>query len=128
LSQRLPATRSSLALLQGSYFALTGLWGLLHDRSFQWVTGPKTDVWLLKTVSVLVTTIGGTLALAGVARRPTPEIGFMAAASAAGLMAIDCYYVARRRISPVYLLDAIAEAGIVAAWIALSRNGSIRRS
>jgi hypothetical protein len=43
-------------------------------------------------------------------------------------MAIDCYYVARRRISPVYLLDAVAEAGIVAAWIALSRNGSIRHS
>lgn len=36
--------------------------------------------------------------------------------SAAGLSLIDLVFVARRRISPVYLLDAAAEAALVAAW------------
>ena len=28
-----------------------GLWPLLHIRSFEWVFGPKTDRWLVKTVA-----------------------------------------------------------------------------
>ena len=36
--------------------------------------------------------------------------------SAAGLGLIDVIFVARGRISPVYLLDAAAEAALVVAW------------
>ena len=36
--------------------------------------------------------------------------------SALGLLAIDVWYTATRRISPIYLLDAAAEAALVAAW------------
>jgi len=41
----------------------------------------------------------------------------LAVASAAGLAAIDLVYVARRRIRPIYLLDAVAQAGLAAAWL-----------
>ena len=105
-----------LALFQGVYYTATGLWGLLHDRSFQKVTGPKTDVWLVKTVSVLVVSIGTALTWAGLGRRGTVETRLLAASSASGLMAIDCYYVCRRRISPIYLLDAAVELGLLAGW------------
>jgi hypothetical protein len=43
----------------------------------------------------------------------------VAAGSAAALATIDVVYVAKRRISPVYLLDAIAEIALVAAWARL---------
>jgi hypothetical protein len=122
VDQAPPKTVSRLALFQGVYFVLTGLWGLLHDRSFQFVTGPKTDVWLLKTVSVLVIAIGGALTWAGFARRATPEIAFLGASSGAGLMAVEAFYVARRRISPIYLLDAVVEAGLVAGWLSSLRG------
>lgn len=36
--------------------------------------------------------------------------------SAAGLALIDLVFVGRGRISPVYLLDAAAEAVLVVAW------------
>ncbi len=36
---------------------------------------------------------------------------------AAGLTAIDAVYVARKRISPVYLLDAVTEIALIGAWI-----------
>jgi hypothetical protein len=42
--------------------------------------------------------------------------------SAAALGAVDVWYAAvRRRISPVYLLDALAEVVIAAAWLAAGR-------
>jgi hypothetical protein len=37
--------------------------------------------------------------------------------SAAALGAIDAVYVAKHRISPIYLVDAAAQAPIVAGWI-----------
>jgi hypothetical protein len=40
--------------VQAIYYLLTALWGLFHIESFMAVTGPKTDVWLVKTVSVLI--------------------------------------------------------------------------
>jgi hypothetical protein len=81
------------------------------------VTGPKTDLWLVKTVGVLVAVIGGALMLAGTSRRTTPEIALLAAGSAGGLAAIDTVYTAKRRISPIYLLDAAAELALLGLWI-----------
>jgi hypothetical protein len=112
-----------LALVQGGFYALSGSWPLVHLRSFERVTGPKTDDWLVKTVGVLVTVIGVALGLAGWRRRVTPEVAVVAAGSAAGLAAIDLVYVGRRRISPVYLLDALAEALLVALWAIAWRTG-----
>ncbi len=41
----------------------------------------------------------------------------MAESLTALLGAIDIFYVARRRISPVYLLDALVQLGLVALWM-----------
>ena len=106
-----------LALGQGLYYALTGLWPLVHMETFQLVTGPKSEHWLVKTVGVLVTVIGAVLALAGRRRTVGPEVTLLATGSAAGLAAIDVIYVARRRIAPVYLLDAVAEVALIAGWL-----------
>ena len=105
-----------LAIAQGAYYALTGLWSLLHIRSFQAITGPKTDLWLVKTVGVLVTVIGGTLVLGGARRRCASELAALAAGSAAGLAGIDTVYVTKRRISPIYLLDAVVEVVLLGLW------------
>jgi hypothetical protein len=105
------------ALGQGAYYALTGIWAILDIRSFQKVTGPKSDIWLVKTVGALVIAIGAALGMAGLRRTDTPEIAVLGAGSAAALGAIDVVYVARKRISPIYLLDAVAEAGIIAMWV-----------
>lgn len=107
---------AALASAQGAYYAATGVWPMLHMRSFLAVTGPKTDLWLVHTVGALVTTIGGVLANAGRRGRVTDDLRLLAVGSAAALTAIEVVYVARGRISPVYLLDAAAEVGLIAAW------------
>ena len=116
---RLPLDRRALAILQGSYFTLTGVWPLVSRRSFERVTGRKQDFWLVKTVGVLVTVMGGVMLAAGVRERVSPEIQLLGQGSAAGFALIDSYYVQQRRISPVYLLDAVAEVLVLAGWAVL---------
>lgn len=105
-----------LALAQGAYFALTGIWTLVSIRTFMRVTGPKTDIWLVKTVGVIVLAIGVVLLLAGARRAVTPEIYLLAVTSAGGLAGIDVYYVAKRTIDRIYLADAVAEIALIALW------------
>jgi hypothetical protein len=105
------------AMIQSVYYILTGLWALLHIGSFMWVTGPKTDIWLVKTVGVLVLVIGGALLIAGLRKRYTLEVFVLAIGVALGLTVIDIYFVIDGRISPVYLLDAVMELALVGMWI-----------
>src|SRR5687768_7377777 len=101
---------------QGLYFAVTGLWPLLHMRSFEAVTGRKTDKWLVKTVGILVAVIGGTVASAASRRQMTAETIGLAIGAAAGLAAIDILYVCKRTIAPIYLADALIEAAFISRW------------
>lgn len=109
--------KSAIALLQGTYYMITGLWGLLHIESFMAVTGPKIDIWLVKMVSVLIIVISMVLLLSGYRKKVTLEVLVLAIASAIGFIAIDVYYVAIDRISEVYLADALAELILLVLWI-----------
>lgn len=114
----------ALAVVQGLFYLVTGIWPLLHMRSFERVTGPKVDHWLVRTVGVLISVIGAVLLLGGRRGRVGPELRLLAAGSALGLAGIDVVYVSRRRISPVYLLDAVAELALAAAWAIAARRRS----
>jgi hypothetical protein len=105
-----------VAIVQAVYFLVTGVWPLVHVRSFMAVTGPKHDVWLVRTVGVLVAVVGVVIGLAAWRGGVTPEIALLAVGCAGALGAVDVIYVARRVIARVYLVDALAEAMLVAAW------------
>jgi hypothetical protein len=112
-----PQTIRVVAFIQAGYFAFTGIWPLVHMRSFLAVTGPKTDLWLVKTVGRLVAVIGGAIAIDAVRGSIDPATFALAAGSAAALAAIDCIYVFRRLIGRIYLLDAAAEAALIVTWL-----------
>ncbi len=105
-----------LALVQGLFYLATGVWPLIDIVSFQVVTGPKTDLWLVRTVGVLVAVVGVVLVAASRSRRITPEIVMLAVGAALGLAAIDLRYALTGRISAVYLADAIVEIGLSLLW------------
>ena len=110
-------TARHVASVQAAFYVGTGVWPLMHRRSFEWVTGPKTDFWLAQTVGLTVAAIGIGLAQAVSRQRGVPpELRTVAATSAAGLALIDLSFVARGRISKIYLADAAAEVALVAAW------------
>jgi hypothetical protein len=108
-----------LLWVQGVYTLLTALWGLIDIDSFMAVTGPKTDIWLVKTVSVILVAIGvALLSFLWVQSDPLPAI-LLGLLTSAGLAAIDFYYSGREVISWVYALDGIAEALFTLVWLYL---------
>ena len=112
-----------LAFGHGLFYLITGPWPLVSMRSFEAISGPKTDKWLVKTVGLLLTVIGAALLGASRRKRLSREIQILAVGSAASLAAIDFTYVGKGRISPVYLLDGIAELGLAIAWISAISAG-----
>ncbi|WP_036775399.1 hypothetical protein [Pontibacter actiniarum] len=108
---------SIVAVLQSLFWLLTGVWPFVHLPSFLWVTGPKEDIWLLYTVSVLIVAIGGTLLMAGLRKQVTREVKGLGIAGAAGLAGIDVYYAFNDVIWDVYLLDAVAESALIILWL-----------
>jgi hypothetical protein len=99
---------------QAAYYILSGLWPILHMGSFEAITGPKVDDWLVRMVGLLAATIGITLAVALRARRLGPEVRTLAILSALSFAAIDLRYALSGRISVIYLADAVVELGLVA--------------
>ena len=60
-----------LLLTQGAYYVATGIWSWVSLRTFEVVTGPKVDDWLVQTVGALAAAIGDTLLVAE--RRVNPS-------------------------------------------------------
>lgn len=109
----------TLLWVQGLYTLVTALWGLLHIESFMLVTGPKWDVWLVKTVSVLLVAIAAALlAFIKENRLSLPAI-LLGGLTALGMAAIDIYYHFADVIRWVYLLDAAAELLFATGWLIL---------
>ena len=105
-----------LALAQGGYYVAAGLWPILHMRSFERVTGPKTDDWLVKTVGAMIAVVGGGLVYSRLRDGPSNDLQVVAVGSAAALTIVDVTYVAQGRISRIYLLDAVAELALIVGW------------
>jgi hypothetical protein len=108
-----------LLWVQGVYTLLTALWGLIDIRSFMRVTGPKADIWLVKTVSVLLLPITFCFFAALFLNMPFLPVIIIGILTTSGLAAIDFYYTANRTIKWVYALDGIAEVLFLLTWIYL---------
>jgi hypothetical protein len=103
-------------LAQGIYYLILGLWGLFTLSTVTSLNGPGASEWLLAMSGVLLLVIGGALCLAAYRRQGSPEVLFLAFASAGGLIAIDCYLI-YRGFSILHLFDAILQGGLVAFWV-----------
>jgi hypothetical protein len=120
-----PSLARGVAVLQGLYFLSTGIWPLVSMDTFLLVTGPKTDLWLVETVGLLVASVGLALLVAAW-RGLSPEAVTLAVATALALAGIDVLYVSRRVIPPVYMLDALAEVVLLAGWMMAAWQASRR--
>jgi hypothetical protein len=106
-------TARHIAGAQASYYVVTGLWSLVHRRSFESITGPKNDYWLVRTVGALAVANGAVLG-AHVAKGRRPEGAPLAAASGLAFVVSDLQ--AARASSRVYLADALLHLVLVPAW------------
>jgi hypothetical protein len=114
------AQRPLLPLAQGVFYVASGLWPIVHLPSFEAVTGPKRDDWLVRTTGGLIAAVGAALIASAFERSAQAKaqssarvLGF---ASALALGGAAAYYAARGRISKIYFADAVVETAIAAAW------------
>jgi hypothetical protein len=115
--------RRRFLAFQSAYYLLTGLWPLVHLPSFEAITGPKTDDWLVHMVGLLACVMGATLGVAAARGNiRTSEIVVLAAGGALAFAGIDLWHGLAGEIGPVYLADAVLELGFVAA-LAATRRG-----
>jgi hypothetical protein len=109
-------SESPVLIVQGFYYLLSGLWPVFHITSFMEVTGPKTDLWLVRSFGLVVATIGLALLAAARKRRSAAEAAFLAVTAAIVLAGIDVVFVLGGAIPPIYLADAVVEAVFILWW------------
>jgi hypothetical protein len=126
---RYPSLLFVLAVVQAIYFLVAGIWPIADIQSFIAVTGLKTDIWLVKTVGLLISISGLAILSATIRNRLTMEIILIAILTGGALSFVDIYYAWTDVISEIYLLDAAAEIFLILCWflLLLTKPGKKRR-
>lgn len=109
-----PRRSRQVAGFHAAYLLATGLWPLVHRDSFEAVTGPKTDFWLVRTVGGLAAACGVVLGVSVLRGRQSSEIRLLAGAQAVVFVAADVY--AAKTQSRVYAGDVVLQAVCLPAW------------
>src|SRR5256885_12785888 len=91
-----------LARTHALYYAATGIWPPLDIESFERITGPKVERWLVKTIGALVTAVGASLAVAARDDPGRAETVILATASAAAPGAFRAGLAPQRTDTPRY--------------------------
>lgn len=99
------------------YMLLTAIWSLVNIDGFMVVTGPKTDIWLVKTVAVLLIVISMCMLLYLRTGGSELPVIFLGGVTALGFTVIDFYYSAHKVISPVYAYDGIIQVIFLGLWV-----------
>ncbi|HEY0191502.1 MAG TPA: FAD-dependent oxidoreductase [Kofleriaceae bacterium] len=97
-------------LVQGAYYVATGLWPLIHPRSFEAVTGRARQGWLGRA-------LGGAIAVAGAALLADRNARRLGLGTAAALGVAGVALAVSRRGTRAYFAEAVLEAGFAAAWL-----------
>ncbi|WP_370898422.1 hypothetical protein [Chryseobacterium gossypii] len=106
-----------IPLLQAVYFLITAVWPLVHIKSFLYVTGPKTDIWLVQTVAVLLLPYSLLFFYLAFAKKILNIHALVGGISALGLGVIELYYYLQGTLKWVYFVDAIIEICFFIYWL-----------
>jgi glycine/D-amino acid oxidase-like deaminating enzyme/nitrite reductase/ring-hydroxylating ferredoxin subunit len=116
-----PAVQRSPRVPQGAYYLATGLWPVLHLRSFEAVSGTHGDRRLVKTLGGLIAAVGAAL-LAGRGTASARTTRVLGVASAVALGAGGVYVATRDRRHAAHLIDSAIEAGFALVWLLTGRR------
>lgn len=111
--------RIALLWSQGIYTLLTAIWPIVHVKSFMDVSGYKTDVWLVKTVGVLLAAIALCLLLSTTVKENNFPVSVLGLFTAAGMAYVDFFYALTDTIPDIYMADGIAEILFAVLWLYL---------
>jgi hypothetical protein len=99
------------------YIFITAVWPIVHIQSFMAVTGPKTDIWLVKTVGALLIPVSLTMVAHVITSNGKIPLIILGGLTAIAFICIDVYYSLNDIISDIYLADAAIEFFFLIGWI-----------
>lgn len=117
LTKRQQQFIKNVATVQGLYYFVTGAWALFHARSFIFITGPKTDIWLLRLIGMLTIAISLVLFVVAKKRKLSLESIVVILFGGFSYLTIDVIYSLAGRISFVYLYDAFIQLILLSIWV-----------
>lgn len=104
--------------IAGIYYLITAIWPLVSIRTFEKVSGPKIDKWLVYTVSLLLLGPSLLYLYSGFSDSEVHNsIIFLALINAIALTFIDVYFSFKKVIWKTYLIDAVLQILIMVALI-----------
>lgn len=117
-----------VALLQGAYDLVGGLWPLLHMASFEALTGPKTDGWLVRTVAGILVVVGVVLIQNALRGSVGHSVRWIAGGISLVLASVALISSLAGFISWLYFFDGLFHLAFALAWGLhyLLRKGSTR--
>ena len=123
-----PITRLLIGL-HAAYLLIGGAWPLVHMPSFEAVTGPKDEHWLVRSVAGILIVISITL----FAQLGKGRIEYAAITTAMGasfvLAMVGIITAIAAVISPIYLVDGAVHFFFFACWcIVLAGDFGMSRS
>lgn len=107
---------------QAGYYIITGLWPLAHMRSFEALTGPKPDRFVVESTGLLFAATGATLVAAAADGGRDRVARVLSALVPAGATLAALRH--RPRLRAVYLADAAVQAALAACvWRQQPQSG-----
>ena len=107
----------ALRMAQGAYYIASGLWPMLHVRSYEAATGTRSP-GPEQAIGGVVAAVGAAL-LVGGGIGASPRMRGLGIGAAVALGLGGAYLLARRRVSAVNVIDALMQLGFAAAWLRL---------
>ena len=112
----------SILIVQSLYTLITGVWPLIHIESFIAATGPKDDLWLVKTVGAMLIPVSVALAaFIWINASKVPAI-LLGGLTAIVFAIIDFHFALSDVISNVYMLDGLLQLIFIAGWLWIARR------
>lgn len=109
-------------LVQAGYYLVAGMWPVAHVRSFEAITGPKPDRFVVESAGMLFAASGVALAAAGLTgRNRSAHVLSAAVPTVSAIMA----YRHRTVVRPTYHADAVAQL-LLAVWVHRSGRAHTR--
>jgi len=105
-----------LAKGQGAYYLIGGMWPLLHMQSFEAVTGPKDDSWLVRSVAGILVVVGAILVHDAARGDVAKSVRFLAAGVSAVLAIVALFSSLAGFISWLFFFDGLAHMAFALAW------------
>ena len=105
-----------------AYWLFGALWPLVSMKSFERVTGNKRDEWLVRTVALLMLSVVATLETMRSEAQGGAAMRVLGSTSATALGGVALLGAIVGRISKVYLVDALADLALAAAWLTAPRT------